>query len=65
LQGAQAATTFSPGGLPALGPGDDVIEGQILAVSAILAAETVTQEDVEAGKGRISRRFDVGFQGDD
>jgi hypothetical protein len=51
--------------LPALGPGNDVIEGKVLAVSAILAAEAVAQEDVEAGEGRVTGRFNVGFEGYD
>src|SRR5215212_9710772 len=54
-----------PGSLPAFGAGDHVIEGKILPGAAILAGETITEEDVEAGEGRVSRGFDVIFERND
>ncbi len=40
----------------------DVIEGEIVARTAILALEAVAQEHVEPREGRIARRLDVGLQ---
>src|SRR5690606_31592620 len=54
-----------PGGDPPMAARDDVIEGQIVLGTAILALETVAKEDVETGKGRVKRRLYVGFQADD
>src|SRR6266567_796887 len=40
-----------PGGLAAFAAWDDVIEGEVFGRTAILAGETITQEDVESGEG--------------
>lgn len=50
-----------PGGGAPLRAGDDMVEGQILAGAAILAAETVAEEDIEAGEGGVPRGFYVAF----
>jgi len=42
-----------PGRLTPQPPRDDMIEGQILDSTAILAREVITQEQVEPGEGRI------------
>ena len=44
---------------------DDMIEGQIIANTAILALKPVTQEHVEPGERRMLRRFDIGFECND
>jgi len=40
-----------------------MIEGQILAGTAILAAETVAEEDIETGEGGMAGRSDIAFEG--
>ena len=42
-----------PGGAAALGAGQDMVEGQLARVAAILAGEAVAQEQVESGEGRM------------
>src|SRR6202000_1808285 len=54
-----------PGGLSTLAARDDVIEGQIVARQAILADETVAQENVEPGERGMRARLDEGLQGYD
>lgn len=54
-----------PGGQPALGAGNHVVKGQLLAAAAILAGEAIAQEHVEAGKRRGARGLDVGLQAHD
>ncbi len=52
----------------AFGARNDMIEGQVgcrFAVAAILAAETVAQENIEPGKSRIARGCDIFFQRND
>jgi len=39
-----------------------MIEGEVVARAAILAAEAVAQEDVEPGEGGIGGGFDVGLE---
>ncbi len=59
LQGEQAATTFSQLVTPPRGARHDVVEGQIAPRAAILAAELVPQEQIEAREGHALLRFDV------
>src|SRR6187549_2396903 len=47
-----------PGGLATLGARDDVIEGEVVMRVAVLADETVAQEYVEPGEGRMRGRLD-------
>ena len=42
-----------------------MIEGQVLVTTAILAGESIAEEDVEPRECRGARGFDIGFQGDD
>src|SRR6202020_1433439 len=51
-----------PGGLAAFAARNDVIEGEVVGGQAILADETVAQEDVEAGESRVRGRLDEGLQ---
>ena len=44
---------------------DDVVEGQIVPRSAILAFEFVAQEQVEPGEGRVFRRLHILAQRND
>ncbi|MET3161327.1 hypothetical protein ABIF34_008352 [Bradyrhizobium japonicum] len=53
-----------PGGLATLAARDDVIEGEIFGRAAILAGETIAQEDVEPGEGGVGGRLDEGFERD-
>ncbi|MNF00241.1 hypothetical protein D3C80_1990390 [compost metagenome] len=41
---------------------DNMIECQIVMRAAILALEPVAQEDIKAGKGRVSGRLHIGFE---
>src|SRR5690606_12994383 len=43
----------------------NVIEGQVMLRSAILALETITQEDIEAGERGITRRLHIILQAND
>src|ERR1700732_1460836 len=43
-----------PGRGAALRAGDEMVEGQILAGAAILAAETVAEKDIETGEGGMA-----------
>ena len=43
-----------PGRLATLRTGDHVVEGEILAGTTILAGESIAQEDIEPGEGRIT-----------
>src|SRR5687767_2610881 len=54
-----------PAGLAAARPGNEVIERQIVLVTAVLARELVAQEDIEARESRIKRRFYIGLEGYD
>jgi hypothetical protein len=45
--------------------GNQMVKCQILAGATILAAKMVAQKDIETGKGRESRRFHIGFEGND
>ena len=65
LHGAQAVTTLSQRGLPAARARHQMVEGQVVAVAAILAGEAVAQEHVEPGEGRVARRPDIGLERDD
>src|SRR5437660_3424230 len=47
-----------PGGLAAFAARDDVVEGEVFGRAAILAGETIAQEDVESGEGGMGGRFD-------
>src|SRR4030095_14363304 len=51
-----------PGGLAALAARDDVIEGEVVMRVAILADETIAQEDVEPGEGWMRGRLDERLQ---
>src|SRR5207253_742181 len=51
-----------PGRGAALRAGDEMVEGQILAGAAILAAETVAEEDVETGEGGMAGGFNVALK---
>ena len=42
-----------------------MIEGQIVARAAILALETISQENVEAGKGGVFGGLDIVFERND
>ena len=42
-----------------------MIEGQIVFAAAILAFETIPQEDIEAGESRVARRLHIGFERND
>ena len=53
-----------PGGAPAARTRDQMIEGEIVRRAAILAAEPIAQEHVEARKGRMPRRRHIMFQRD-
>lgn len=64
IAGGAGGDHVFPGGLAAAAAWDQVIEGQILAGAAILTLESVAQENVEAGEGRVARRFDEGLEGD-
>src|SRR3546814_5627426 len=48
-----------PARAPAEAARHDMIEGQVPARPAILARETVAQEQVEAGEGRMLRRLHI------
>ena len=50
---------------PAMGAGNDVVEGQVVTRSAILALELVAKEHVEAGEGGVSRWLHIGLEADD
>src|SRR5262245_13629864 len=39
-----------------------MIEGEIITLAAILAGEAVTQKDIEPGKGRVRRRLHKGLE---
>ena len=41
-----------------------MVKGQVRRIRAILAGETVAQEDVEAGKGRLTVLIDIALQRD-
>ena len=64
LQGPQAATTFSQVVRPPRERGHDVVEGQVIAVAAVLAGELVAQEEVEAGEGGGARGLHVVLEHD-
>src|ERR1700751_3464985 len=49
-----------PGGVAAARAGQQMIEGEVIAGAAILAEETVAQEYVEPGEGRMGRRLYIG-----
>ena len=51
-----------PCGCSALGAGNHMIEGEIVAGAAILAGKTVAEKNIEAGKGRLPRRLDIGLE---
>src|SRR5476649_1113840 len=60
IAGRTGGDDIFPGGAPALAARDDVIEGQVLGIAAILAFELVAQENIEAGEGGAARRPDIG-----
>ena len=65
VAGRAGRDNIVPCRLSAMGAGDDVIEGQVVARSAILALELVAKEHVEAGKGGVSRWLNIGLEADD
>src|SRR5580765_3454292 len=48
-----------PGRAATLGAGQNMVEGQLARIAAILAGEAVAQEQVEPGEGRIFGRADI------
>ena len=54
-----------PPGHAALGARNDVVEGQVAAVTAILARELVTKKNVEPCECGIARGSDIAFQRND
>lgn len=54
-----------PACLPAEPPWQNVIEGQLIRRSAILAPKAIPQEYVEPGKCRLFALLDIAFQADD
>jgi len=62
IAGSTSGSHVFPARLPAFRSRNDVIEGQILFRSAILAGETVAKKNVEPGKGGIESRFYVGLE---
>jgi len=65
VAGRAGGNDVFPGGAPAFRPRDDVIEGQIVAGAAILALETVAEENVEPGEGGVAGRLDIFTQRND
>src|SRR4029079_6200607 len=51
-----------PGRVAATRARQQVIEGEVVALAAVLAREAVAQEDVEPGEGRVGRRFHEGLE---
>src|SRR4051794_33479983 len=51
IAGRAGGGDILPGRPPALGAGDDMVEGQLARVAAILALEAIAQEQVEPGEG--------------
>jgi len=45
-----------------LGARNHMVEGQVIMRAAILAGEPVPQKYVEPGEGRLTGRFDIGFE---
>ena len=48
--------------MPALRARDDMVEGEVLALAAILAGEAVAQEHVEPGEGGKAGRLDIALE---
>src|SRR5829696_7778474 len=65
IAGRAGSDDVLPGRVPALRARDEMVEGQVLAVAAILAGEAVAKEDVESREGGVARRLDVGLERDD
>ena len=63
LQGAHAVTTLSQRVRPPKRARDQVVEGQVVLVPTVLAAEAVAQEHVKPGERGIERRLHVGLEG--
>src|SRR3954471_11268611 len=53
-----------PGGVAAARARQQMIEGEVVAGAAILAAELVAQEDIEAGEGGLGRGLHEGLERD-
>src|SRR5436190_17206981 len=65
VAGGAGGGDILPGRPPALGARDDVIEGQLPQVAAILALEAVAKEQVEPGEGRMLGGADILAKRDD
>jgi len=65
IAGRAGGRDIVPGGASALGTRQDMVEGQLLRVSAILAGEAVAQEEVEPRESRIFGRAHILPQRDD
>lgn len=65
IAGRAGGDDIVPGGDAATRAGNDMIEGQVVAAAAILAGKPVAQKNVEAGKGGVGRRLDVGLERND
>ena len=63
IAGGTRCCDILPSGAPPLGARDDMIKGQILWRSAILALKLVAQEQVESRKGWMCRGLHILFQG--
>ena len=59
IAGRAGGRDILPGRAAALGARQDMVEGQLARVAAILAGEAVAQEQVESGEGRIFGRADI------
>src|SRR5437762_10126635 len=65
IAGRAGGNDVFPGGLAAFAAREDVIEGQVFRRGAVLAGESVAEEDVEPGEGGVSGWLDEGFERDD
>src|SRR5690606_28357116 len=54
VAGGAGGDDVVPGGLPAFRPGNEMVEREVFAGAAILAGETIAQENVEPGEGGLS-----------
>ncbi len=65
IAGRAGRDDILPGGRPALGARNHMVERQFVMRAAILAGEAVAQKHVKARKGRLTRRPYIGFERND